>query len=164
MEQEQGFLGIPLSIVKKDAEFYLVDSLNKRINFLNEVKNKLNLKNTQNLHCRAEEFGQNKVYREKFDIAVSRAVANLSTLLEYLLPLIKIGGKVICMKGSNIDEELIEAKFAINELGGKITEKEEFVLPKTDMKRTIIIIKKIKNTPQKYPRKAGTPAKQPLIK
>ncbi len=159
-----GFPGIPLAIVKKDAEFKLVDSLNKRINFLNDVKNSLNLENVQNLHYRAEEFGKNKDYREQFDIAVSRAVANLSTLVEYLLPLVKIGGKVICMKGSNIEEELNQAKYAVNELGGKIKAIEEFVLPETDMKRTIIIIEKVKNTPQKYPRKAGIPAKQPLKK
>lgn len=157
-----GFPGVPISILKQDLNVYLVDSLNKRINFLNEVKEKLDLKNVIPLHFRAEEFGKNKDYREKFDIAVSRAVANLSTLSEYLIPLVKVGGKVICMKGSNTQEEVNEAKFAINELGGKIVQIDEFVLPKTDMKRTIIIIEKIKNTPPKYPRKAGLPAKQPL--
>ena len=159
-----GFPGVPLSIIKREDEFYLVDSLNKRINFLNEVKIKLDLQNIQNLHYRAEEFGKNKLYRESFDIAVSRAVANLSTLAEYLLPLVNLGGKVICMKGSNVEEELNQAKFAINELGGKLIKKEELVLPRTDMKRTIIIMEKIKNTSSKYPRKAGIPAKQPLVK
>ena len=157
-----GFPGVPISILKQDLSVYLVDSLNKRINFLNEVKEKLDLKNVIPLHFRAEEFGKNKDYREKFDIAVSRAVANLSTLSEYLIPLVKVGGKVICMKGSNTQEEVNESKFAINELGGKIVQVDEFFLPKTDMKRTIIIIEKIKNTPPKYPRKAGLPAKQPL--
>ena len=159
-----GFPGVPLSIIKKENEFYLVDSLNKRINFLSEVKTKLDLENVHNLHYRAEEFGKNINYREIFDIAVSRAVANLSTLAEYLLPLVNLGGKVICMKGSNVEEELNQAKFAINELGGKLIKIEELVLPRTDMKRTIIIIEKIKNTPLKYPRKAGLPAKQPLVK
>jgi 16S rRNA (guanine527-N7)-methyltransferase len=157
-----GFPGIPLAIMNEKNEFTLVDSLNKRINFLNDVKEKINLKNVTTIHARAEEFGQNKKYREQFDIAVSRAVANLSVLVEFLLPMIKVNGKVICMKGSQIKEELEEAKFAIKELGGIIKERKEFYLPGTDIKRNIIIIEKIKNTPKKYPRKAGTPSKQPL--
>lgn len=158
-----GFPGIPISIVKEDTKLYLVDSLNKRINFLNEVKTKLLLNNISLFHSRAEEFGQNKNYREYFDVAVSRAVANLCTLAEYLIPLVKLGGKVICMKGSNIQEELNNSKFAIEELGGSIINIEEFFLPETDIKRTIIIIEKVKSTPKKYPRKAGIPAKQPLV-
>ena len=114
------------------------------------------------IHSRAEEFCQNKKYREKFDIAVSRAVANLSVLAEYLLPAVKVGGQVICMKGSQVEEELNDAKFALKELGGKIKSVDEFFLPGTDMKRNVIIVEKIKETPKKYPRKAGTPAKQPL--
>jgi 16S rRNA (guanine527-N7)-methyltransferase len=157
-----GFPGIPLAIMNEKNEFTLVDSLNKRINFLNDVKEKINLKNITTIHARAEEFGQNKKYREQFDIAVSRAVANLSVLVEFLLPMVKLNGKVICMKGSQIKEELEEAKFAIKELGGIIKERKEFYLPGTDIKRNIIIIEKIKNTPKKYPRKAGTPSKQPL--
>ena len=157
-----GFPGIPLAIMNKENEFTLVDSLNKRINFLNEVKENLDLKNVITIHSRAEEFGQNKIYREKFDIAVSRAVANLSVLLEYLMPAVKLGGKLICMKGSQVEDEIKDAKYALNELGGKIVNIEEFYLPETDMKRNIILIEKIKETPKKYPRKAGTPAKQPL--
>ena len=158
-----GFPGIPLAILNNKNEFTLLDSLNKRINFLSDIKEKLSLENITNIHARAEEFGQNKKYREKFDIAVSRAVANLSTLAEYLLPMVKIGGKAICMKGSNIEDELKDAEFAIYEFGGKIILRDEFYLPKSDITRNILVIEKIKNTPLKYPRKAGTPAKEPLI-
>ena len=157
-----GFPGIPLAIMNEKDNFVLVDSLNKRINFLNCVKNNLNLKNIEPIHSRAEDFCQNKLYREKFDIAVSRAVANLRVLAEYLLPSIKVGGKVICMKGSEIEDELNDAKFALKELGGIIKFIDEFCLPETDMKRNVIIIEKIKETPKKYPRKAGMPVKQPL--
>lgn len=157
-----GFPGVPLAIMNDRCRFTLVDSLNKRINFLNEIKDKLNLKNVSAIHSRAEEFDQNKMYREKFDIAVSRAVANLCVLSEYLLPAVKVGGKVICMKGSQIEEELNDAKFALKELGGKVKFVDEFLLPGTDMKRNVIVIEKVKETPKRYPRKAGTPAKQPL--
>lgn len=157
-----GFPGIPLSIANDKINITLMDSLNKRINFLKEVKESLKLDNINTIHSRAEELGQNKQYREKYDIATSRAVANLTVLVEYLLPFVKIGGKAICMKGSEIKEELKDAKFAIKELGGKIIETKEFLLPNSDMRRNIIIIEKIKNTPRKYPRKAGTPSKQPL--
>ena len=157
-----GFPGIPLAIMSGANKFTLVDSLNKRVNFLNDVKEKIDLKNIEAIHSRAEEFGQNKIYREKYDVAVSRAVANLSVLLEYLLPTVKVGGKVICMKGSQVKDEINEAKYALKELGGVIKLTDEFCLPETDMKRNIIVIEKIKNTPKKYPRKSGTPSKQPL--
>ena len=157
-----GFPGIPLKILREDIEITLADSLNKRINFLNEVIKELNLKNIQTVHTRAEEFGKNKKYRESFDIATSRAVANLSTLSEYLIPLVKPNGKVICMKGSEVKEEVEMAKKAIEILGGKIEQKESFNLPNSDMKRNVIIIKKVKNTPAKYPRKPGMPAKEPI--
>lgn len=157
-----GFPGIPVSIVRDDVKVTLVDSLNKRINFLNEVISNIELKNINTIHSRAEDFGKNKQYRESFDISVSRAVANLSVLVEYLLPLVKVGGKCICMKGSEVEEEIAEAKFAIKELGGKIESVNEFCLPGTDIKRNIIVIKKERNTPNKYPRKSGTPSKQPL--
>ena len=157
-----GFPGVPLAIMNDRCRFTLVDSLNKRINFLNEIKDKLNLKNVLAIHSRAEEFDQNKMYRENFDIAVSRAVANLCVLSEYLLPAVKVGGKVICMKGSQIEEELNDAKFALKELGGKVKFVDEFLLPGTDMKRNVVVIEKVKETPKRYPRKAGTPAKQPL--
>ena len=157
-----GFPGIPLSIICPNNEFTLVDSLNKRINFLNEVKEQLKLENIETVHSRAEDFGQNKLYREHFDYGVSRAVANLSVLVEYLIPLVKIGGKIICMKGNEVEEELESARFAIRELGGEVKEIHDFVLPRTDMKRNLIIIEKIKATPKRYPRKAGVPSKQPL--
>jgi len=159
-----GFPGIPVSIAKDDVNVTLVDSLNKRINFLQEVISEINLTNIKAIHSRAEDFGQNKEHREKYDISVSRAVANLSVLVEYLLPLVKVGGKCICMKGSEVEEEITNAKFAIKELGGKIEVVEEFYLPGTDIKRNIIVIRKEKETPKKYPRKSGTPSKQPLKK
>jgi len=157
-----GFPGIPVSIAKINVNVTLVDSLNKRINFLQEVISEINLTNIKAIHSRAEEFGQNKEHREKYDISVSRAVANLSVLVEYLLPLVKVGGKCICMKGSEVEEEISNAKFAIKELGGKIEVVDEFCLPGTDIKRNIIVIRKEKETPKKYPRKSGTPSKQPL--
>ena len=157
-----GFPGVPLSIMNPTLKITLVDSLNKRLIFLQEVVKELNLKNIEIVHARAEEFGQNKNYREKFDIATSRAVANLATLSEYLVPLEKIGGKIISMKASNAKEEINDAQKAIEVLGGKIEKIEEFDLPESDIGRTIIIIDKNKCTPAIYPRKAGTPAKEPI--
>ena len=157
-----GFPGIPLSIMNPTLKITLVDSLNKRLIFLQEVVNKLNLKNIEIIHARAEEFGQNKKYRESFDIATSRAVANLSTLSEYLIPFVKVGGKVISMKAAEAQEEINEAKKAIEVLGGKIEKIEEFNLPQSDIGRTVILVKKEKQTPNKYPRKPGTPSKEPI--
>lgn len=157
-----GFPGVPLSIMNPTLKITLVDSLNKRLIFLQEVVKELNLKNIEIVHARAEEFGQNKNYREKFDIDTSRAVANLATLSEYLVPLVKIGGKIISMKASNAKEEINDAQKAIEVLGGKIEKIEEFDLPESDIGRTIIIIDKNKCTPAIYPRKAGTPAKEPI--
>lgn len=157
-----GFPGIPLSIANESLKITLVDSLNKRLIFLQEVIEKLELKNVEIIHSRAEDFGQNKKYRENFDFATSRAVANLSTLSEYLIPLVKINGKCICMKASDVEEEINQAKNAINVLGGTIEKIEEFNLPESDIGRTIIIINKQRNTPTKYPRKAGTPSKEPI--
>ena len=158
-----GFPGIPVGIINLDADITLLDSLNKRINFLNEVCNKLELKNIKTIHGRAEDFGQNKETREKFDIAISRAVANMTTLVEYLLPFVKVGGYAICMKGPEIDEELSKSKFAIKELGGQVEKVGNFVLPNADIERNIVIIKKISDTPNKYPRKAGTPSQSPMF-
>lgn len=158
-----GFPGIPLKIINKKKKFTLVDSLNKRINFLNEVSKELNLENIECIHARAEELAVNLNYREKCDIVTSRAVARLAILLEYMLPFVKVGGTCICMKGANIEEELEEAKKAIEVLGGELEVVEKFYLPDTDMERNIIVIKKVKNTPNKYPRKAGMPSKQPII-
>lgn len=157
-----GFPGIPIAILNNALKVTLVDSLNKRLIFLQEVIKELNLNNVELVHARAEEFGQNKKYREKFDIATSRAVANLATLSEYLIPLVKINGKCLCMKASDANEEISQAQKAIELLGGKITNVEEFNLPQSDIGRTIIIIDKIKMTPNKFPRKAGTPSKEPI--
>ena len=157
-----GFPGIPLSIMNPTLKITLVDSLNKRLIFLQEVVNKLNLKNIEIVHARAEEFGQNKKYRESFDVATSRAVANLSTLSEYLIPFVKVGGKVISMKAAEAHEEINEAKKAIEILGGTIEKIEEFNLPQSDIGRTVILVKKEKQTPNKYPRKPGTPSKEPI--
>ncbi len=158
-----GFPGVPVKIANPDSEVILLDSLNKRLNFLNEVIEKNDLKNITTVHFRAEEAGKSKKYRERFDIATSRAVAPLNVLVEYLLPFVKIGGKCICMKGSNTKEEIENSKKAIKILGGEIENIEEFYLPNTDMARTIIVINKISKTPEKYPRKAGTPSKEPII-
>lgn len=158
-----GFPGIPIKIVNPNLKVVLVDSLNKRINFLQEVIKKLNLDNIEVIHARAEDLGQNKKYREAFDIVTSRAVANMSVLSEYLLPLARVNGKCICMKGSDIEEELENSKDAINLLGGKIEKVDKFELSNERIGRNIIIVKKLKNTPNSYPRKAGIPAKKPLI-
>ena len=157
-----GFPGIPLCIMNPTIKMTLVDSLNKRLIFLQEVVNTLKLKNIEIVHARAEELGQNIKYREAFDIATSRAVANLSTLSEYLIPLVKINGKIISMKASNAKQEIDEAQNAIQILGGQIESIEEFNLPESDIGRTVIIINKNKLTSKKYPRKPGTPSKEPL--
>jgi len=157
-----GFPGLPLKIANASIEVTLLDSLNKRINFLNEVVNENNLGNITTIHGRAEDFGQNQKYRENFDVVVSRAVAPLNILLEYMLPFVKMGGKCICMKGSNCEEEIENAKKAIKVLGGEIEKIEEFTLPNSDNNRTILIIKKVKKTDRQYPRKAGIPTKNPI--
>lgn len=156
-----GFPGIPLKIFNEDLNFILVDSLNKRINFLEEVKNELNLNKLELVHARAEELAKNKNYRENMDIVVSRAVARLRILAEYMLPFVKKNGICICMKGPNIEEEIEESKKSLEILGGKIEKIEHIILP-GDFERNIILIRKIKETPSRYPRKAGTPVKQPL--
>ena len=157
-----GFPGIPLKIYNNTLNITLLDSLNKRINFLNEVINELQLEKIQAIHSRAEDLARNNNYREKFDYAISRAVANLSTLSEYLLPYVKVNGKCICMKGPNINEEVKNSKQALKRLGGEIIDIKNFTLPESDIERNIIIIKKIKNTDKEFPRKAGIPAKNPL--
>lgn len=158
-----GFPGIPLKILNKDLNVTLLDSLNKRIKFLDNLKEMLDIKDINCLHSRAEEISKNKDYRECFDIVTSRAVARLNTLVEYMIPLVKIGGKCICMKGSVIQEEIEESKKAIEVLGGKIEVIEKFQLPGTDIERNIVIIRKISHTPSQYPRKSGIPSKQPII-
>ena len=157
-----GFPGIPLKIYRPDLKVTLVDSLNKRINFLNEVIYELDLKDINTVHSRIEDFGKDSKYRESFDYVTARAVANMAVLSEYLIPLSKVDGKCIYMKGSDVKEELNDAKKAVNILGGKIGDVDEFKLPDSDILRNVIVIKKIKNTPNKYPRKAGVPSKEPL--
>ncbi len=157
-----GFPGIPIKIYRPDLKVVLVDALNKRINFLNEVIEKLELRNIETVHSRIEDFGKNNKYRESFDIVTARAVANLSVLSEYLLPLANIGGKCICMKGNEISEECDNGKKAIDILGGKILNIDSFKLPDSDISRNIIVLQKTNKTPSKYPRKAGMPNKEPL--
>lgn len=157
-----GFPGIPLKIINDKLNVTLLDSLNKRVNFLNIVINELNLDNIEAIHGRAEEVFKNNKYREVYDIATSRAVAQLNVLVEYMLPAVKVGGTCICMKGNNIKEELDKSSKAIKILGGKLERVEEIVIPNTDYKRNIIIITKEKTTSIKYPRKAGIPSKEPI--
>lgn len=157
-----GFPGIPLKMVLAKNHFTLLDSLNKRIYFLKEVITSLQLENIEAIHGRAEEFCKLEQRRESYDIVTSRAVAKLNILLEYMLPFVKVGGKCICMKSATIDEEFNEAQKAIEVLGGKIEKVEKVILGDTDIERKIVIIQKIKNTPKKYPRKAGTPVKEPI--
>lgn len=157
-----GFPGIPLKIMNEDVKVVLLDSLNKRIKFLNEVIENLGLKNIATVHARVEDFGRNKKYRESFDVATSRAVANLTVLSEYMIPLIKKDGLCICMKGSDIEREIGESKVAVNVLGGKVIDVEKFDLPSSDMGRSIVVIQKIEETPGRYPRKAGVPSKEPI--
>ena len=157
-----GFPGIPIKIVNKDIEIDLLDSLNKRLIVLNEVIEELKLKNIKTIHGRAEEIFQKEEYREKYDIAVSRAVASLKVLVELMMPAIKVGGKCICMKGKNSEEEINEARKAIKILGGEIEEIKSLTLPESDNERTIIIIRKTKKTSLKYPRKPGTPQSKPI--
>ena len=156
-----GFPGIPLAIVFPDIRVTLLDSLNKRVAFLNEVISKLELDNVSAYHGRAEDFAKGE-HREKYDLCVSRAVANLSTLSELCLPFVKVGGFFVAYKSEKAADEIKLAEKAVDILGGKISESIDFILPSTDYERTIVIINKVKDTPSKYPRKAGTPSKQPL--
>ena len=156
-----GFPGIPLKIAFPGLKVTLLDSLNKRVKFLNEVIEQLGLEQIQAVHGRAEDFGRDRVSRETFDICVSRAVANLSTLSEYCVPLVKVGGYFVPYKSGKVDEELTDGQGAVQKLGGKIEKVERFSLPNSD-ERTLVMIKKVKTTARKYPRKAGMPAKEPL--
>lgn len=158
-----GFPGIPLKIYRDDIDLILLDSLNKRVNFLNKVINEIDLEKTIATHSRVEDFAKNIENRESFDIATSRAVASLNILIEYLLPLVKVGGRCICMKGSKIDEELKSAKKALEILGGEIEKIENKNLPLSGDQRNIITIKKIRSTPKAYPRKSGMATKKPIV-
>ena len=157
-----GFPGLPLKIMMPDVKFTLLDSLNKRVSFLNEVIDELKLKDIEALHGRAEDYASDNKYREKYDICVSRAVANLSTLSEYCIPFVKENGFFISYKAGESEEEINKSKNAIKILGGKINKVEEFILPGTDASRVFVFIRKQELTDKKYPRKAGVPAKKPL--
>ena len=155
-----GFPGIPLKIAFPELKVTLADSLNKRILFLQEVIDELHLEKIEAVHARAEELGKNKAYREMYDLVVSRAVANLSSLEEYCVPFVKIGGNFISYKSGEIEEEVANAKNATFLLGGKVKDVYKFDL--YEQKRSFVIIEKVKGTPKTYPRKAGTPTKTPL--
>ena len=157
-----GFPGIPLKIAFPEVEVVLLDSLNKRVKFLNEVIGQLGLSKITAVHGRAEDFARQKDYREQFDLVVSRAVANLSSLSEYCLPYVKVGGRFVSYKSGKLNEELTAAQKAIHVLGGEAKEPVYFQLTGTEDERSFVCIEKGKATPKKYPRKAGTPAKEPI--
>ena len=155
-----GFPGIPLKIINDELDVTLIDAVNKKVNFMNSIIELLNLKNIIALHVRAEDLAHENEYREKYDIAISRAVANMNTLVEYMLPFVKVGGKCICMKGPSGLEESQLAQGAIEKLGGKIEKIVDYKIQDND--RKIIYINKIFSTEQTYPRKQGKPLKEPL--
>ena len=157
-----GFPGIPLKIAFPELEITLMDSLNKRILFLQEVIDALGQKKVSAVHGRAEEMSSNATHRQQYDLCVSRAVSNLAVLTEYCLPFVKKGGLFVSYKSADSDAEIQEGKKAISILGGKLTSVDKFQLPDSDLRRALVCIKKVKDTPKKYPRKAGTPAKLPL--
>lgn len=157
-----GFPGIPLKIAFPNLKITLLDSLNKRIKFLDEVIAQLGLEQIVTIHGRAEDFGKDSKYREQFDFCVSRAVANAATLSEYCLPLVKVGGCFIPYKSGKIDEELENGKKAIKTFGGEIQNVVRFQLESADADRALVVIRKIEKTPKKYPRKAGLPSKEPI--
>ncbi len=165
-----GFPGVPLKIAFPDLHLTLLDSLNKRVGFLQEVIEKLELQNVQAIHGRAEDFAKPDQMRESFDLCVSRAVANLSVLSEYCLPYVKVGGKFISYKSDKVNmesegnkTEIMEAEHAISVLGGKLAVQKEFTLPSSDIYRNLVVIEKNRPTPKQYPRKAGTASKKPLM-
>lgn len=157
-----GLPGIPLKIVNNDIKLVSVDSINKKINFQLDTIKKIGMEDIECIHTRAEDLATNMNYREKFDFVISRAVANLVTLVEYMLPFTRIGGQCICLKGPNCKDEIENAQNAIKILGGKIIEKQDYKIS-NDNERVLIIIEKIKNTPNIYPRKQGKPIKDPII-
>ncbi|WP_147535994.1 16S rRNA (guanine(527)-N(7))-methyltransferase RsmG [Bacillus marasmi] len=157
-----GFPSIPIKIAFPHINVTIVDSLNKRISFLENLANELNLEGVQFIHDRAETFGQNLAYREQFDVVMARAVARLSVLTELCLPLVKVGGTFLAMKAQSAEEELTAGKKAITIMGGKVEQIHSFLLPLEESDRNIIIINKVKSTPKKYPRKPGTPNKSPV--
>ena len=158
-----GFPGIPLKIAFPDIEIILLDSLHKRVDFLKTVIDNLGLKKIEALHGRAEDYAKEKNFREQFDLCVSRAVSNLSTLSEYCIPYVKIGGYFISYKSEKLSEEKKDAEYAISVLGGEIEDQISFQIPNSDINRNLLIVRKKKETPANYPRKAGLPLKKPII-
>ena len=158
-----GFPVVPLKIAFPHLEACLLDSLKKRVNFLEETFDLLKLTDITAVHGRAEEYAKNKAYRESFDLCVSRAVSNLATLSEYCLPYVKVGGSFISYKSGTVQEEAEQAEKAVKILGGKIRDVVYFSLPDSEIQRSLVVIEKVKSTPGKYPRKAGTPLKEPLV-
>ena len=157
-----GFPGLPMKIAKRSLDVTLLDSLNKRINFLQEVCKKIYIDDVEFIHGRAEDFGQDENYREQYDIATARAVAGLPVLMEFCVPFVKVGGYFICLKGPNADLELEESKKAMETFGVKFIEKIDIKLPEIELNHNILVFEKIQNTPSKYPRKAGKPSKSPI--
>lgn len=157
-----GFPGIPLRIAFPSCQVTLLDSLNKRVKFLQQVCGDLQLTQVNAVHGRAEDLGHQEEYRERYRLCVSRAVANLSTLSEYCLPFVQVGGMFISYKSGNVEEEAGEAEYAIAQLGGRLKKIHSFSLPGTDMRRSFVVIEKVKKLHKKYPRKAGLPSKEPL--
>lgn len=155
-----GFPGIPLKIFNENSKFTLIDSVNKKLNVIRDITSRMEIKNLEVIHARAEDLANKDEYREKYDVATTRAVSNLSTILEYMLPFVKVGGMAVCMKGPNYINELNEAKKAIEILGGKFEKIETFNID--DSERNIIIIKKVKKTPENFPRGQGKPLKEPI--
>lgn len=157
-----GFPSIPLKILKTSLKVTIVDSLQKRLNFLKDLISELGLTDVELVHGRAEDVGQNKLYREKFDIVTARAVARMSVLSEYCLPLVKKGGYFVALKGPKAEDELDDGKKALEVLGGKLIKDEELTLPESEEERTLVLVQKVKSTPKKYPRQAGTPRRKPI--
>lgn len=157
-----GFPGLPIAIMKSDIEVTLLDSLNKRINFLNNVVNELGLKNVTTIHSRAEDGARDNSLREKFDVATSRAVANMSVLSEFCLPYVKVGGNFIALKGPSVDQEIEDSRRAIEILGGKLLDVSEVIIEGTELRHNLVVVKKISECAKTYPRKAGSITKKPL--
>lgn len=157
-----GFPGVPLAIISPEKNFFLMDSLNKRLKIIDTLCMENDIKNVITIHARAEELAKNKAHREQYDLCVSRAVANMAVLAEYCLPFIRTGGFLMAYKGPDAESEIVEATHALSLLGGRFEEVRRGNLDEFGIDHKIVVIKKIKNTPSKYPRKAGTPAKEPL--
>ena len=158
-----GFPGLPLKILFPHIRLSIIDSLNKRIGFLNHLISLLGLDHVETLHARAEEVGKKAQYREQFDLVTARAVAKLNVLNELCLPLVKVGGRFVAMKGMNPDDEMKEAAYSMELLGAKLSHVHPLQLPESGSERHIIVIDKVQSTPKRYPRKPGTPLKQPLV-